>query len=113
MSPIPYPSLSWRLDINNHFSYHDAMIITIDPAGRVVVPKSLRDRFNLVAGTKLEVEATANGLRLRKIGVAPSLVRKKGILVHHGAARTPLDITEFIRAERDARSRRTPPEVAD
>lgn len=89
------------------------MIITIDRAGRVVVPKSLRDRFNLVAGTELEVEATANGLRLRKIGAAPSLVRKKGILVHHGTARTTLDITEFVRAERDARSLRTSPGVAD
>lgn len=89
------------------------MIITIDRAGRVVVPKSFRDRFNLVAGTELEIEATANGLRLRKIGNAPALVRKKGILVHHGTARTTLDITEFIRAERDTRSRRTPPEVAD
>ena len=89
------------------------MIITIDRAGRVVVPKSFRDRFNLVAGTELEIEATANGVRLRKIGNAPALVRKKGVLVHHGTARTTLDITEFIRAERDARGRRTPPEVAD
>lgn len=89
------------------------MKITIDRAGRVVVPKSLRDRFNLVAGTELEIEATSNGLRLSKIGAAPSLVRKKGILVHHGTARTTLDITEFIRAERDARSRRTPPGTAE
>ncbi len=31
--------------------YHPAMIVTIDCAGRIVVPKSLRERFNLVAGT--------------------------------------------------------------
>ena len=89
------------------------MIITIDRAGRVVVPKPFRDRFNLVAGTELEIEATANGLNLRKIDAAPSLVRKKGILVHHGTTRSTLDIAEFIRAERDARSRRTPTEIAD
>ena len=32
------------------------MRITIDRAGRVVVPKQFRDRFNLVAGTELEIE---------------------------------------------------------
>ena len=31
------------------------MIITIDRAGRAVVPKTLRDRFNLTAGTGLEI----------------------------------------------------------
>ena len=35
----------------------------------------------------------------------PSLIRKKGILVHHGGARVAVDIVEFIRAEREARSR--------
>lgn len=89
------------------------MKITIDRAGRVVVPKRLRDRFNLVAGTEMEIEATADGLKLRKIGAAPSLVRKKGILVHHGASRATLDIAEFIRAERNARSRRTVTEDAE
>ena len=70
----------------------------------MVVPKPLRDRFNLVAGTELEIEATAEGLTLRKVGGTPSLVRKQSLLVHHGDPRSTLDIAEFIRAERDARS---------
>lgn len=32
------------------------MTITIGGAGRIVVPKRLRERFNLVAGTELEIE---------------------------------------------------------
>ena len=81
------------------------MKITIDRAGRVVVPKQLRDRFNLVAGTELEIEATGDGLRLRKIVSEPTLIRKKGFLVHHGTTRAAIDIVDFIRAEREARSR--------
>ena len=51
------------------------MRITIDRAGRVVV----------VSG--------------------PTLIRKKGFLVHHGTTRAAIDIVEFIRAEREARNR--------
>ena len=69
------------------------MLVTIDRAGRIVVPKSLRERFNLVAGSELEID-------------------EKGILVHHGGARASLDVAEFIRAERDSRSRRMFPEAA-
>ena len=82
------------------------MTITIDGAGRIVVPKSLRDRFNLVAGTELEIEAGGDCLQLRRVDAEPALVRKKGILVHHGGARTDLDVAAFIRAERESRSRR-------
>ena len=78
-----------------------------------MVPKPLRDRFNLVAGTELEIEATADGLTLRKFGGAPSLVRKEGLLVHHGDPQTTLDAAEFIRAERDARSLRIVKENSD
>ncbi len=86
------------------------MITTIDRAGRIVVPKSLRERFNLVAGTELEIEAGADRLQLRRVDAEPALVRKKGILVHRGGGRTDLDVAAFIRAERDSRSRRMLPE---
>ena len=82
------------------------MTITIDRAGRIVVPKQLRDQFNLTAGTELEIEAVGDGLKLRKVGTEPSLVRKHGILVHHGSARVSIDIGEFIRAERNVRIQR-------
>ena len=52
--------------------------ITIDRAGRVVVPKTLRERFNLVAGTELEIEVTGDCLQLRKLGAAPALARGRG-----------------------------------
>ena len=82
------------------------MVITIDSAGRVVVPKRFRERLNLLAGTALEIDLDGECLQLRKIDSAPALVTKKGVLVHHGGARLTVDVAAFIRAERDARSRR-------
>ena len=69
-----------------------------------MVPKQLRDRFNLVAGTQLEIEASGDRLQLRKVVSEPTLIRKKGFLVHHGTTRSAIDVAAFIRAEREARS---------
>ena len=82
------------------------MVITIDGAGRIVVPKALRARFNLVASTELEIETSGDCLQLRRVEGGTALVRKKGVLVHHGDARATLDVASFIRSERDARGRR-------
>ena len=82
------------------------MVVTIDSAGRLVVPKALRERFNLTPGCELEIEAAANGITLRRVDEEPALVRKQGILVHHGTTRAAVDIGEFVRAERKARGAR-------
>ena len=82
------------------------MIVTIDSAGRLVVPKPLRERFNLTPGCELRIEAAADGITLRRADAEPTLVRKQGILVHHGAARATLDAGECVRAERNARHAR-------
>ena len=86
--------------------YHSGMIVTIDNAGRLVVPKPLREQFNLTPGCELRIEAAADGITLRRSDAEPTLVRKQGILVHHGAARSTLDIGAFVRAERNARHAR-------
>ena len=101
------------LTVADHWKYHHVMKITIDRAGRIVVPKSLRERFNLVAGTELEIEARGEFLQLSRTGAEPALLRKKGILVHHGGDRANLDVAAFIRAERDSRSRRILPGGAE
>lgn len=80
------------------------MSITIDKAGRLVLPKSIRDRFNLVSGTELEVELEPDGVRLRVLDGGGSLRRKQGIMVHHGSQVVQLDVVEFIRGERESRA---------
>jgi AbrB family looped-hinge helix DNA binding protein len=80
------------------------MSITIDQAGRVVIPKSIRDQLHLVSGSELEVDTSGNEIRLRVRDLEPSLIRKRGLLIHHGTKQTDLDITDFLRNERDNRS---------
>ena len=73
-----------------------------------MVPKQFRDRLDLAAGTELEIEPIGDGLQLRKIVSEPKLIRKKGFLVHHGTTPSAIDVVEFIRAERETRSRHVP-----
>ena len=79
------------------------MKTTIDKAGRLVVPKKLRDRYNLHAGSVLELEPDAHGIRVTVVGMEPTLVRERGILVHHGSATVDVDVAAFLNRARRAR----------
>lgn len=69
------------------------------------MPKSLRDQFNPAAAPERETPAAGGGSKPHKPGAEKSLIRKHGILVHHGSARAAIVIGEFIRAERNVRIR--------
>jgi AbrB family looped-hinge helix DNA binding protein len=81
------------------------MKITIDAAGRLVVPKPLRDRLHLVPGSELEIEPTSDGVIIRPADRGPALVSREGVLVHHGPRTAELDIAAFVRQERELRAR--------
>jgi len=51
------------------------MKTTIDKAGRVVIPASLRERAGLTAGSELEVTADDLGIRLERVAAGPRLVK--------------------------------------
>jgi AbrB family looped-hinge helix DNA binding protein len=77
------------------------MRATIDKAGRLVIPKRLRDYVGLRAG---EVEVTAEGSGLRVEPVAEeSLEERDGLLVIPGAG-VQID-DELVRSLRDADQR--------
>lgn len=80
------------------------MRVTIDKAGRVIVPKPIRDRFDMQAGTTLELEVSADGIYLKVIDQGPSLYEKQGILVHHGSEKVDLDMADTIDRERSRRN---------
>ena len=81
------------------------MSITIDRAGRIVVPKALRERYGLYPGTELDIEAGADGLHLRARDATPVFVEKQGVLVHHAAGPAmDIDVAAFINREREVRS---------
>jgi AbrB family looped-hinge helix DNA binding protein len=58
--------------------------IQIDKAGRVVLPKPLRDQFNLLPGDKLRLSVEGNSFRLEPVGTSGKLVRKGSVLVLSG-----------------------------
>jgi AbrB family looped-hinge helix DNA binding protein len=77
------------------------MRTTIDKAGRVVIPKALRDRVGLIPG---EVEVIVDGSSLRIQPLAgDELVEESGRLVIP-AVGSPID-DDLVRALRDAGQR--------
>ena len=42
------------------------MMVTVDKAGRVVIPKEIRDRLDLVADTELEIEVERGMIHLER-----------------------------------------------
>ena len=81
----------------------NAMDVKIDKAGRIVLPKPVRERFQLRAGTSLELEERPEGLVLRPIGQRPSMVQKNGVWVHLGKAPQGFDWGRIVDDARDER----------
>jgi len=76
------------------------MTLKIDKAGRVVLPKPIRDRLGLRAGSDLEIEETAEGVTLKPSDRKPSMIKKQGLWVHTGKVPPGFDIVQAIREER-------------
>lgn len=83
------------------------MTVRMDKAGRVVVPKALRDRLGLREGSDLEVEETAEGIVLTPLEARPAMIKRDGLWVHTGRVHTGFDAVQAIRDEREERIRKT------
>jgi AbrB family looped-hinge helix DNA binding protein len=81
----------------------NGMILRIDKAGRVVVPKLVRERLGLTPDTELEVLEQPDGVLLRPVEQRPSMVNVNGFWVHQGVAPEGFD---WDRAIADAREER-------
>lgn len=57
------------------------MRTSIDQAGRIVVPKSLRDRLGLTPGTSVDLSAYGSGIQILPVGRTARLVRQGGTTV--------------------------------
>ena len=81
------------------------MQLKIDSAGRIILPKQVRDRLRLRAGSNLELEEHPEGLMLRPVSQKPSMVKKDGMWVHLGKLPRGFDWNRIIDDERDERIR--------
>jgi AbrB family looped-hinge helix DNA binding protein len=57
---------------------------TIDGAGRIVLPKPLREALGLVAGSTVDVSQYGSGLQIIPAGRTARLVEEAGVLVATG-----------------------------
>ena len=76
----------------------------MDRAGRVSLPKPLRDRMRLTPGTKLELDSQGENITLRPVRPNATLRKECGIWVYQGEA-TDASIPELIEEAREKRSR--------
>lgn len=82
------------------------MRTTIDKAGRIVVPKKLRDRLGLVGGTVIEIEEVSDGLHVMPVDDdAARIVDRRGVLVIEGEGwpSTVEDVRDLVDDLRDRR----------
>ena len=82
------------------------MTLRIDKAGRVILPKPVRDRLGLRGGSDIEVEETPEGVVLKPVHHSPALVRKGRFLMHNGEIPPGYDIVKAMEDEREERDRR-------
>ena len=81
------------------------MTLKMDKAGRVVLPKALRDRLGLHPGADLEISESSEGVLLRPAKPRRNLVWQGHLLVHTGELPAAYDITRAIEQDRDERIR--------
>jgi AbrB family looped-hinge helix DNA binding protein len=76
--------------------------ITIDAAGRLVLPKAMRDRLHLCGGTQLRAHIVADKIELTPEPDADVRIERRGKrLVIVGGP--PVDAVAAIKADREAR----------
>jgi AbrB family looped-hinge helix DNA binding protein len=79
--------------------------LVIDKAGRVVIPKPLREEFHLEPGDTLEMERSGEQITLRPVRGTGSLTKEHGVWVFHSGQPLSPSATDsmlgLLREERD------------
>jgi AbrB family looped-hinge helix DNA binding protein len=79
--------------------------LTIDKAGRVVIPKPLRKELHLEPGDVLEIEIAGEQITMRPVRGTGPLAKERGVWVFRTGQPLPVSATDEmlrqIREERD------------
>jgi len=78
--------------------------LTLDKAGRVVLPKPLRDRLQLAPGDTLHLESEGENITLRPVRKNVMLKKELGVWVYQGEP-TDASIPDLIERDRENRNR--------
>ena len=79
--------------------------VTLDKAGRIVLPKFLRDELRLGDGDTLELETDGDRITLSPVRPKAMLAKEYGIWVYQGAPAGHVSIPDLIDEEREKRLR--------
>ncbi len=80
--------------------------VTVDSAGRVVLPKPLRDALGLAPGDTLSLESDGERVTLRPVRSSSALRKEEGVWVFRGGRKIPVGETDrFLDAMREERAR--------
>ncbi len=78
--------------------------VTIDKAGRIVIPKQIRDELRLEPGDSIALESEGDRVTLRPLHASTHLQKERGVWVFRGSK--PLSLEEANRLVRNTRSQR-------
>jgi AbrB family looped-hinge helix DNA binding protein len=78
--------------------------VPIDKAGRIVIPKEIRDELRLEPGDILALTTEGDSVTLRSLRANAPLQKERGVWVFRGSK--PLSLEEANRLVRDARAQR-------
>jgi AbrB family looped-hinge helix DNA binding protein len=78
--------------------------LTLDQAGRVLIPKNLRQELHLGPGDTLELESEGDEITLRPVRPKALLKKEHGIWVYQGQP-SDASITDLIDRNRESRIR--------
>ena len=80
--------------------------LTLDKAGRVVIPKKLRDQFHLSSGDSLEIESHGDEFVLRPVREEATMFKKDGMwVIKTGKPLAIEEIDAVIESVREERER--------
>lgn len=80
-------------------------ILAIDKAGRIVLPKAMREALRIAPGDSLEIESEDDRLILHPVRVRPGLSKELGVWVYRSGEPVELSIPDLIEKQRADRNR--------
>jgi AbrB family looped-hinge helix DNA binding protein len=95
-------------NINGIFDGKMALMNTtveLDKAGRIVIPKKVRDAIGMRAGDKLDIDVRGEEVVLRSERHGKGLYKDRGLWVYDSGAATAPDTVAMIRDDRERRMR--------
>lgn len=80
--------------------------LTLDKAGRIVLPKRLRDELHLNPGDEMEVERTGELVTLRPVRAVTPMQKERGVWVFRTGSKLSTSVADdALREVRDERHR--------